>query len=127
MPTELEKKVFGRRLRNLCDEQRWSAPKLSKYLSTNVPDYSVSDASVKLWWKGTTAPRERKVVEALDSLLGTHGELLAILGLRPGLKLMATYGDDDEDRLDAIEAELTRQRHLLDEVLRRLPEPQGGE
>ena len=127
MPTQQEKAAFGRRLRDLCDDNRWTAPKLAARLtgSTDLPDYKVSDASVKLWWAGKTAPKQRAVVEYLDELLGAGGELLAILGLVPNLKLVA-HNDDMAGRLEALESEVAHIKKLVEQVVARPPRSRRG-
>lgn len=116
-PSPGERAAFGRRLRQLCDDNKpaWSAPALARHLTELRPvdDYSVTGANVRHWWAGENAPREREVVAALDALLGSGDELQALLGMNPRnsgptAAKKDRVMDDLEARLALVEARINR-------------------
>lgn len=107
---------FGVRLRELRKAQRYSGSTLAAALMERIDGYSVSAEAVTAWERGRFGPRHRHVVQALDDILSADGELLELAGYGVGVSAFS-------ERLDAVEAELTRQRQVLEAVLDRLPEP----
>lgn len=111
---------FGERMRELREQHRYSTKALAMAIAERLPGYSVTGEAVALWERKPPGPRRRgrEVVEVIDDLLHADGELLNLAGYGPTV--------DTVGRLSAVELELRRQAQVLDEILARLPAPQGA-